>query len=118
FLGESRSPQAAEARESGVLLRVPMTILAALCLAIGLLAPRMLPLLLPALPYGAAFPSPALGAGFVTATAIVTRVTAVSGLFLLLVLAGMTLRRALLSRRVVRRSGTWDCGYALPTPRM
>jgi len=118
FLGESRSPQAAEARESGVLLRVPMTILAALCLAIGLLAPRLLPLLLPALPYGAAFPAPALGAGFVTATAIVTRVTTVSGLFLLLVLAGMTLRRALLSRRVVRRSGTWDCGYALPTPRM
>ncbi|HET7498724.1 MAG TPA: proton-conducting transporter membrane subunit, partial [Candidatus Eisenbacteria bacterium] len=118
FLGEPRSPHAAEARESGALLRAPMAILAALCLAIGLLAPRFLALLLPALPYGAAFPASALGAGFGTATAIVMRVTTVGGLFLLLVLAGVVLRRGLLSRRVVRRSGTWDCGYALPTPRM
>jgi len=118
FLGEPRSARASEARESGVLLRAPMAILAALCLAIGLMAPWLLPLLQPALPYGAAFPAPALAAGFGTATTILTRVTAVAGLFLLLVLAAVVLRRALLARRGVRRSGTWDCGYALPTPRM
>lgn len=118
FLGEPRSRAAGEARESGALLRVPMAILAIACLAIGLGSPWLLGLLLPAIPYAAAFPAPALAAGFDTAAPILARVAAVCGLFLLLLLSAAALRRLLLARRGVARAGTWDCGYAAPTVRM
>jgi NADH:ubiquinone oxidoreductase subunit 5 (subunit L)/multisubunit Na+/H+ antiporter MnhA subunit len=118
FLGEPRSEAARAAHESGFLLRAPMAVLAVACLAIGLGAPWILRLLLPAIPYGAAMPARALGAELDTAGAILIRVAAVSALLILLALAATALRSLLLARRGVARSGTWDCGYAAPTPRM
>lgn len=118
FLGEPRSEAARAAHESGLLLRAPMAVLAVACLAIGLGAPWLLRLLLPAIPYSSSLPPLALGAELDTATAILRRVASGAALLILLALAAAALRRALLARRGVTRSGTWDCGYAAPTPRM
>jgi hydrogenase-4 component B len=118
FLGEPRGEAARAAHESGPLLRAPMAVLAFACLAIGLGAPWLLRLLLPAIPYAAPLPPLALGAELDTATAILRRVASGGALLILLALAAAAVRRALLARRGVTRSGTWDCGYAAPTARM
>jgi hydrogenase-4 component B len=115
FLGEARSAAAEEARDPGPALLAPMALLAAGCLGVGLLAPRVLPALRPVLDplVGAPTEAPIARAGDALSRVVL-------GASALLVLAaGLAgLRRILLSGRRVERAGTWDCGYALPTPRM
>ncbi|MFH1569346.1 MAG: proton-conducting transporter membrane subunit [Gemmatimonadota bacterium] len=118
FLGEPRSTPAAQAHECGALMRWPMALLAALCLAGGLAAPAVLRLLVPVVtcvsgldPATVAAPLAASGnwLGTLTAASLV-----LIGLTFLFALA----RRQLLAGREVSTAGTWDCGYARPTPRM
>jgi NADH:ubiquinone oxidoreductase subunit 5 (subunit L)/multisubunit Na+/H+ antiporter MnhA subunit len=118
FLGEPRSGKVEQAREVGVLMQVPMAILAALCLAIGLLAPVVIRALEPVLvSIAPVTPSlAALGLGQVagwasTGVSVVLALGALGALFALL-------RSWLLHRRTVSAAGTWDCGYAQPTARM
>jgi hydrogenase-4 component B len=112
FLGLPRSEAVARAHESGWLMCVPMLVLAAACVAIGL-APV---LFWPALARAAADWQPAwvdvpvppsltvLGACNVTFAALG-------------VLAAVLLWRRVRSNGL-SRAGTWDCGYAAPTARM
>lgn len=130
FLGEPRAAAAREAHESGLLLRVPMVVLATLCLATGLGGPWILRAVRPVVPYlagaapiGEAEATAALSSATLTAEvdaagAILARITAVAGTLLLLTLAALAVRLALLARRRPMRVPTWDCGYAAPTPRM
>ena len=103
---------------------VPMVVLAAGCLAVGLLGfliIRAMPAVL------AGFMEPAGYAGFDPA-AIRAKLLAASGYLksfavgalAILALIGLIalLRLRLLSGRKVRETGTWDCGYAEPTARM
>ena len=115
FLGSARSGAATAAHESPVAMTIPMGVLAAACLCIGLAPGLFAPLLdRAAAPWmastdGGAVPRLAelvpLGAvgGFAMAVA-----AAVAGAVLIARI------RAVRGRAVV----TWDCGYAAPGPRM
>jgi hydrogenase-4 component B len=118
FLGEPRSEHPAHAFESEKSILVPMVLLAAGCLVVGLAGFRIVR----ALPF--------VLAGIVPfdATQINGQLALVSGslasftigaLVLLVLITLITLLRlGLLSGRTVRRAGVWDCGYIKPTARM
>jgi len=116
FLGEPRSERARGAHEASASMRLPMAVLAAACLALGIGAPWVFGIARSAVPYRALLPA-AVEPELDAVTSILTRVAWVAGGFLLLVLAGAALRSRLLARRR-EASGTWDCGFAAPTPRM
>jgi hydrogenase-4 component B len=107
-----RDACATTAHECGWRMRVPMLVLAGLCAAIGL-APA---LFWPAIANASAAWQPAWVAGAPPAPLITL------GSFHIAIAALTTLAVIALWRRVrqngVERAGTWDCGYAAPTPRM
>ncbi|OHB62273.1 MAG: hypothetical protein A2Y76_05400 [Planctomycetes bacterium RBG_13_60_9] len=99
-------------------MRWPMAVLAAMCLGIGLLAPLAVYTVLPAVRVMA----PAAGDSLIEPTASVIRslagiIGASTGLLLLAVVLFLV-RRRLPRAREEAVTGTWDCGYARPTPRM
>ncbi len=118
FLGEARSPRAAKAREAAPAMLAAMLVLAALCAAIGLMGPLVVYAMTPLV---------AEACGMTPERAAVLLLPARNALGGLAgpaaVVAGFTalllcVRAALLSKRRVERSVTWDCGYVKPTPRM
>jgi hydrogenase-4 component B len=116
FLGEPRDQGIGPTHEAPWAMRLPMALLAVLCLAVGLGAAAVPALLAPVVD---------LFVGHTAATAwpagIGRWLAAVAGIGLLLVVATSALfllRRRLAARRGWTVTGTWDCGYARPTPRM
>ena len=117
FLGEPRSADAERTHETTASMRAPLLALAAICLAIGLGAGAAVRIMEPAV---------AMLSG--TAAESSARVPAQwlfppacgAALLLLLALAGglAFLRRRLLAGRPIRKTVTWDCGYAAPTASM
>ena len=102
-----------------------MAVLAASCVAVGLFAPWIVGALEPTVRqvvggHGLALSRPIAGADavFGSTQQIMLAITAVSGA--LVALAGLLAfwRQRLLAARPVESAGTWDCGYAAPTPRM
>jgi len=118
FLGEPRSDQAAHAKETCAAMRWPMAVLAVLCLSIGLLAPAALNVVLPAVGVVARAPVESPAGPVAVAIWGLTGVVYASTLLLLLVVALLILRRHLPRGTEETATGTWDCGYARPTPRM
>jgi len=119
FLGNPRSDDVARARESPREMLLPMAVLAAACLAIGL-APG---LLLPSLTRGAAswagLSTDALAAPASAAGASATGVSLGAAVLLAALGLLVVLRRRLgLLRGTAPRSDTWGCGYAHPSARM
>jgi hydrogenase-4 component B len=120
FLGLPRSPAAHDAHECGWLMRAPMLLLAAACVAIGLLPWLFWPALAHAMaawsPDGGGFAIPA-GAG----PDAIAPLRALSACHLTLAVLAAVVVTVLL-RQVrdngVARAGTWDCGYVAPTARM
>jgi hydrogenase-4 component B len=114
FLGLPRSKIAEHVHECGWRMRLPMLALGAACVAIGL-APV---LFWPALATASAAWQPGLSDANVLPAAPLVAL----GAFHLALAALATLAAAILWRQVKRnglsRAGTWDCGYAAPTPRM
>lgn len=112
FLGAARSPEAAGAQECTVGMRVPMGVLAAACVAIGLAPALFWPAVHTAVTAWrgtwANVPAPVSLAqlGWVHTALVVAAVGAAAGL-------GWWARRG-----GWRRAVTWDCGYAAPTARM
>lgn len=124
FLGEPRSEKPRHARESDCSMLVPMAVLAAGCLAVGLLGfqiirimPAVLTSLIPAAGYSG-IDSTTIQAEVLLASGYLKSVTcgAIAILALTALIAWLRLR--LLSGRTVQQEGTWDCGYAKPTARM
>ncbi|MDB5307528.1 MAG: hyfB, partial [Gemmataceae bacterium] len=118
FLGAPRDPSVGFGPVP-MSVTVPVVILAAACVGLGLAAPSLVGGLAPALVVvtGAAPAAvgPAVGE---EAAGPLTAVTVVTGIFLLLVGGLTVLRRQLLAGREVGEAGTWDCGYAAPSARM
>ena len=118
FLGQPRSEKAEQAHEAPFLMLAPMFILAAACLAIGLLAPFIFRVLVPTAGLLTRFPHTLVMDTGRTMQSSFLGILCIS-LIVVCVTAGLTvLRRLLLARRTVGESGTWDCGYAVPTVRM
>jgi hydrogenase-4 component B len=116
FLGNPRSEKAAHAHEPGLAMRVPILLLAAACLAAGLLSPLFAPGLDAATAAWAA-KSPG-GAVPLSAAAPLATVAIWGAAFLGLLALTAAAAAFLLRRRTISRGPTWDCGYARPTARM
>jgi hydrogenase-4 component B len=114
FLGSPRTAQAQHAHESPLSMKLPMTVLAAACLVIGVAPATVVPVL-----EAAIAATVGSGAGTLPALASVAPMTAVGfgalGIFAV-VFAVWAVVAA--SRRQGRKVLTWDCGYAQPTGRM
>lgn len=118
FLGEARSDLAKHAHEAPALMRVPLAILAGLCIVIGLLGPLLIPTVEPAAQ--GLMPEPAAhgSVGGTDLVPLLWRIDTALMLLLVFVIGLWALRRRLLAHRTVEEAGTWDCGYASPTARM
>jgi hydrogenase-4 component B len=112
FLGSPRTTPAARAHESGWWMRAPMLVLAGACIAIGLGPIVVWPV--------ATHAVSTWHAGWGTASAppaLVTLGQAHVLLVMLIVLSVVTLFRRI-RLNGLRRSVTWDCGFAEPRARM
>lgn len=111
FLG---LPRDLPSREAPWAMRLPMLVLAGLCLGLGVAAPLLPRLLAPAV---ATLAGPSVAGTLAATEGLLGRIAGVGVL-----LAALTAALALVRRRYGggRRSpeGTWDCGYARPTTRM
>ncbi len=112
FLGLPRTEAATQAHECGWQMRLPMLLLAAGCVAIGL-APA---LFWPAIAHAAAVWQP-LWQDPATPASLVTLGLVHLALAVLATLAAVGLWHRV-KQNGLARAGTWDCGYAAPTPRM
>ncbi len=115
FLGEPRSAAAAKAHESGWCMLLPMLVLAAACVLIGVFPGVLLTMTLKA--------TAALGLGygrvplepFAELTVGISR----AALLLVAVVALLIGLRAWFYRgKIVTAAGTWGCGFTRPTARM
>jgi hydrogenase-4 component B len=116
FLGSSRADSARSPHESPRAMILPMAILAACCLSVGLGAPLLAPLLnrvvacwvpqehLPLAPLGSLLP---LG-----------RLTGIGAAFAAAAILAVIAGELWLKPGRAPRTGTWDCGYARPSSRM
>jgi formate hydrogenlyase subunit 3/multisubunit Na+/H+ antiporter MnhD subunit len=116
FLGQARSSHAGHAHEAGPSMRVPLVLLAGLCLVIGVSAPLVIGVLAPVVSQLAGATDPGDWARTAAGPLAVVAWVGAGLLALAAILAAV--RSALLARRSVEESGTWDCGYSAPTPRM
>ncbi len=120
FLGEPRHADSAGAMEVGWTQRIPMAMLAGGCILAGLLAPWIIRGLTPVLRQLLPATAPEAISGAVRAASALERIAVTGvGVLLTIVIATLALvRRRLLADRPVTVAGTWDCGYARPSPRM
>jgi hydrogenase-4 component B len=114
FLGEPRTEEAARAHEAPAAMIAPMLVLALICAFIGLLPP----ILAPALDRVAAGFAPGMASRLDPLASLAPLgVVSFAGLALLGACA-LLLRYSPWPIAAAPRAGTWDCGYAAPTPRI
>jgi hydrogenase-4 component B len=115
FQGEPRSPVSENRDEKGLSMLVPMLVLAAACIMIGVFPISFMTMALKAVA------SLGLGFGgvpiepFIELTANITRTAA---LIFTVFVSILLLRTYLYRDKTVTRSGTWGCGFTKPTVRM
>jgi hydrogenase-4 component B len=118
FLGEPRQEGRPEIHDLGMAMRLPMLILAALCLLIGIGAWLIMPLLLAPLRQVSQASFNDLLDIIEQARSATVGITLGACLFFLLVGWLIWARKRLQQRQSIRRAVTWDCGYLQPTSRM
>lgn len=118
FLGEPRSDSAIHAHEAGPAMAVPMALLAAGCLAIGLLGPWIVKGMAPVLGAVSGLPPGAVRENIVQAVGPLTYVLSGSAGFMAMAAILAIVRARLLADREKAETVTWDCGYTAPTSRM
>jgi hydrogenase-4 component B len=118
FLGEPRSGRTSHAHEADWCMRLPMLLLGAGCVLIGLLAPVVVGSLQAVLENVTAQRPEIVSESLAAARGPLTLVVVGMAALLMAILALALLRRSLLSGRRVEAGPTWGCGYAQPTARM
>ncbi len=117
FLGQPRSHHAGRAHEVPRSMLLPMAVLAAVCVLVGLFPAALLPRLAAAAAQWSGLSPEALAGPAAAAGTSAVRITAVAA-----ALAAIALAVALLRRRLLPgpqpQAETWGCGYARPTARM
>jgi hydrogenase-4 component B len=114
FLGLPRTEIAKHVHECGWRMHLPMLALGAACVAIGL-API---LFWPAIATAAAAWQPALASANILPSAPLVALGAFHLALAALVILAATFLWQRVKQNGISRAGTWDCGYAAPTPRM
>jgi formate hydrogenlyase subunit 3/multisubunit Na+/H+ antiporter MnhD subunit len=118
FLGKPRSLSAQKAKDPSSLMLIPMGILAALCLSIGLF---------PGWALKAAFfaaadisrPAPLVfSAGLQKWSTLLDAVGLMGAMVCLLSAVFWTIKKTSLKKRPASSGATWGCGFSDPTPRM
>ncbi len=115
FQGEPRSQFAEKGDEKGLTMIIPMLVLAAACIVIGVFPTFFMTMALEAVA------SMGLGYGripiepFIQLTGNITRAAVLIGGVFFLILA---LRTLMYRGKTVTRSGTWGCGFTRPTVKM
>lgn len=118
FLGEPRSEHVSHAHEADWTMRLPMLLLAAGCVLIGLFAPVVVGSLKTVLESITRLQPAVVNGNLAAATSPLSFVVLGTVIFLALLTALVLLRRGLLAHRRVEADVTWGCGYAQPTSRM
>jgi formate hydrogenlyase subunit 3/multisubunit Na+/H+ antiporter MnhD subunit len=118
FLGEPRSDAARHARASGLLMQLPLAILAAACILIPLAAVPIVKMLAPVLGAVVGKPGPVVSEQIAAAVASLGVFVGAAVAVFVIAIGLALLRIWLLSGRDVGASPTWDCGYARPASRM
>jgi formate hydrogenlyase subunit 3/multisubunit Na+/H+ antiporter MnhD subunit len=117
FLGNPRTADAERGHEPPVSMLVPMGILAAICVVIGLFPAPWIPALARAAAGWSGLPAEALARPAAEAAASGWRVSLVAlALLVLVTLLALWRRRRL--GEAQPEAPTWGCGYAAPTARM
>ncbi len=114
FLGEPRTTQAEKASESGMAMGAVMTIMAAICLLIGVLPAPFIALAFSGLK------DISVVAGFDTASflPIISQLSKAAAIFIALFLSVSFIRKLLYNNKEIGSGGTWGCGFTQPTVRM
>lgn len=115
YLGSPRGPACDHAHDPPRSMSFAMIVLALLCLCVGLFPLPLMPLLQNAAHTWAGTPD----AGPTLASAAPLRWITVMGVLLITFFTMIVfLLRTVLTSKNQNKSGTWDCGYARPTPRI
>jgi hydrogenase-4 component B len=115
FQGEPRSAVAENVDEKGLTMLIPMLVLAAACIVIGVFPTFFLAMAVQAVAsLGLGYGGIPLGP-FFELTGNITRTAALIFAVFLLILA---LRTLLYRGKTVTRAGTWGCGFTRPTVKM
>ncbi|MEW5895870.1 MAG: proton-conducting transporter membrane subunit [Candidatus Omnitrophota bacterium] len=118
FLGEPRGVCYMKVSDPGLLMRIPMVILSGACIMAGLGAPLIVALLPKTVVDLTRASIDDVSISLFTTIHPFMSIVMVSSVFLLIVAVLTVLRRRLLHTRRIMRAPTWDCGYAMPHPRM
>ena len=124
FLGAPRSEKAAAARPPGVLMQGPICLLAAGCLAVGLLAPQVLEVLAPVVTNATNLGADDVewylltGSDPVAARTLLGNIVTATTSLLAVAAILAAVRWQLLRGREVTQSGTWGCGFSAPDSSM
>jgi NADH:ubiquinone oxidoreductase subunit 5 (subunit L)/multisubunit Na+/H+ antiporter MnhA subunit len=114
FLGLSRNNETGHFRESSIVMILPMVILGALCILIGLLPVLFTNILAQVVSVWSGIADVSLcNPASVAPLSMVSRIAVV----LVLVTGVIFLIVQSLNKRTPR-AGTWDCGYAMPSQKM
>lgn len=114
FLGEPRTEQAANATESGVSMRVIMTLMAATCLVIGVLPAPFIKMA-----FSGIKDIQVIG-NYNTESfmEIIKNISQTAALFIAVFIAISLFRKMLYVKKEISSGGTWGCGFTQPTVRM
>lgn len=118
FVGEPRSINCSNAKESPSLMILPMIVLSLLCLLIGLGGAPIISFMPPIIKSI----SPGIMSDFAPYHVQLKNILKFIGLIgvglIILTVLFIVIKNRLLKKRIVSASVTWDCGYAAPTARM
>lgn len=118
FLGEPRSERAESAHEVNWMMRLPMVVLAVLCVGIGLAAPFTIELIKTPVNILAGADNSSFYAVMTGTIKIFNKIVMLFGLLYALAGSLYLLKRLMPRGKQESITGTWDCGYARPTAKM
>ena len=118
FLGEPRTQAVAESHETRFPMLLPGFVLAAGCLLIGLFAANVVTSMGPLLALATGLSERLVQSSLSEVAYSVARIGYIGGALIILIVSLSIARALMLARRTVIRDVTWDCGYALWSPRM
>jgi len=114
FLGEPRTQKASNAAEAGFTMTVPMVLMAAACLVIGIFPAPFVDLVL----MGLNSIKVLVTVGAEEVAVVTTNLALAARLFLGVVGFSLLLRKIFYLRKDIDRKPTWGCGFTQPTARM